>query len=409
MPKEWPAAGIDSGDLVQVLVDAGLDDPRMRDAPLWIKYETKPLWSRVHQSMGLGSTGAAIALALYEATQAGRPSVSYSRHKGFYSRARRHPLLSYRKVIQAVEELEAGGWIQHVKRNPGDRGWQSTMAATPEMMAEMQLIIAEAPPLKLAHPAKTIILRDANRTEIEVPRTKIVARMHKKIVRINEAVIASDLRDQTGTSLTAPVVRIFNRDARLTRGGRLYARGLSWQNLPDAERRRLTIDGQAVVELDFAALHPTMLYAEAGLSPPADSYFIEGWDRKLVKTAILVLLNCRSAKQGLTWLAANADFMPEPSRMTERVKLAAELMQEIKRKHSPIAAAFHSDAGARLMRSDSDLAISVLDEIISQGEVAFPVHDSFIVRASLRDLAEEAMGCAAHRYGLRDISINKKL
>ena len=119
-------------DHISLLVsDDDLPAPRRRDTPLWIKYETKPIWSALREALGVDPTGAAIAVALYEAERMGRASVSYSRHKGYYSKARRHPLLTYRRTLKAVASLEEGNWITHLKQAPGGRGWQSPPAATP--------------------------------------------------------------------------------------------------------------------------------------------------------------------------------------------------------------------------------------------------------------------------------------
>ena len=53
----------------------------------------------------------------------------------------------------------------------------------------------------------------------------------------------------------------------------------------------------------------------------------------------------------------------------------------MKAKHADIAHAFGSDAGARLMRKDSDLAEQVVLDMIRQGVVPLSVHDSYIVPA----------------------------
>lgn len=81
---------------------------------------------------------------------------------------------------------------------------------------------------------------------------------------------------------------------------------------------------------------------------------------------------------------------------TDALRKARSLIEAIKSRHARIAHTFHSDAGARLMRIDSDMAEAVLVRlIIGQGIETLPVHDSFIVQASKRDLLEAAMVAAA--------------
>ena len=49
-------------------------------------------------------------------------------------------------------------------------------------------------------------------------------------------------------------------------GGRLF--GGWWQNLPKHERHRIRIDGEPVVDLDFASMFPRLAYLKVGLAPP---------------------------------------------------------------------------------------------------------------------------------------------
>ena len=63
--------------------------------------------------------------------------------------------------------------------------------------------------------------------------------------------------------------RVFN-DRELTTGGRFY--GGWWQSVPKAYLRHLAVNGKRMVEIDYSNLHPVILYAEAGATPPVDCY-----------------------------------------------------------------------------------------------------------------------------------------
>lgn len=87
---------------------------------------------------------AAIALALYaEGVGQGRPT-SYSRSKPHYERPQRYRsrLYTYRKVVGAVNQLEELRLIDHQKTKPGDRGWQSSMLPTPELLELVHSVVA---------------------------------------------------------------------------------------------------------------------------------------------------------------------------------------------------------------------------------------------------------------------------
>lgn len=366
-----------------------------RDIPLAIKYETSSIWPEIKRLFGVDATGAAIAMALLEASLADKMT-SYSRSRQFYDVRDCHPMISYRKVTRAADALDAGGWIIHHKQCPGGRGWQSAMAATPEFLGALNRL---ARPLPLAIPRKTVILRNEHGQSIDVPKTRMVGRMERKISEFNEVLAVTDARTADGVSVGATVVRIFNEN--MNRGGRLYGLGASWQNIPAKERPRISIDGEPVVELDYSTLHPSLLYAEVGQAPPHDCYAIGNWPRPLVKKALLVLINASNLHQVRRYIA-HCDEMAAlgPADEQDALHTASRVIGDIKAVHRPIAKFFHDDTGARLMRVDSDLAVAVMSKLLRQGILALPVHDSFLVPARHADALEDAMLESAVDLGL---------
>lgn len=376
-----------------------------RQVPLFVKFETRPIWSSVKGRFEVDATGAAMITALVEAHGIGQ-AVSYSRSKMFYCNRTCHPLLTFRRTVGAADALDAGGWIHHARQVPGGRGWQSAMAATEQLVEAFTEIVQGHPRLKLLTPRQAIILRDDGGRPIDCKQTREVDRMERQVAALNEAVTGSEVLTMEGQNVTATMTRIFN--GSLARGGRCYAGGASWQNMPAADRKRVTIDGEVVVELDFTALHPAMLYAEAGAPMPSDPYAIDGWPRDLVKLGMLTAINARNIHAARLSIAHS-------NRMTEvaepgsqaALTLASRLLEAIREAHRAIAGAFFSDAGARLMRKDSDLAVQIMLDLQRQGIIALPIHDSFLVAASQKDALEVAMLRSAHAIGLREIRIKQ--
>lgn len=369
--------------------------------PLGVKYETKPLWAEIELTFGVGATGAAVVIAAFEASFTGL-SVSYSRNRNYYGR-HRHRLLKYEAVCQAVDLLAAAGWVHHYKQAPGNRGWQSAFEATPELIDTMQRILAGKPRLKLARLPQTTILRDENGKPLDYNRTRQIDRQDRKTEGFNEAISAAAINHAEPSNvvglptLACPLARIHNKN--FGRGGRFYAMGASWQNIKSEARRALTIDGEPAVELDFDGMHIAMLYAEAGLPLPRDCHDISGWPRKLVKVATFTLINATTEKAARMSIAHSEHLgeLAEPGSQ-DAIGKARALIEAIKNRHAPIAGQLHSDAGARLMRKDSDIAEAVMAELIlRRGIVALPIHDSFLVPASKRDELQEAMMEAAHK------------
>ena len=366
-----------------------------RDIPLAVKYETSAIWPEIKRLFGVDATGAAIAMALLDAALADKMT-SYSRTRAFYDARDCHPLLSYRKVIRAVGMLDAGGWLINRKQCPGGYGWQSSMAATPEFCQALKGLIR---PLPLEIPRNPVILRDKEGRSIDLPKTRMIGRMERKVIDINEALASTDVRTSAGVPIGAGVVRIFNET--MDRGGRLYGLGTSWQNIPATERPRISIDGEPVVELDYSTLHPSLLYAEVGAIPPHDCYAIGNWPRPLVKKALLVLINASNLHQVRRYLAHCPEMAAlGPADEQDALHTASLVIADIKRVHQPIAKFFHSDAGARMMRVDSDLSSAILSKLLRQGIVALPVHDSFLVQVRHIDALENAMLESAADLGL---------
>jgi len=375
------------------------DHEQERDIPLAVKYETKPIWPEVRATFNVDATGAAVMVAAFEAYFTGRP-VSYSRNKNFYG-PHRHHLITYKQVLTAVDRLAAAGWIHHYKQAPGARGWQSSFEATPELIDVMHEILAHKPRLRLARLQSATILRDDKGKPMAYRVTRELERQDRRTQRFNAIITAAriELPGQNVTSLSGlacPMARIYN--LTFNRGGRFYAMGPSWQNIPKELRATITISGEPVVELDFDGMHISMLYAEAKLPLPRDVYAIDGWPRKLVKVATFTLINAKN-ESSARFSIANSDLMAklaEPGSQ-DAIAKAAALIKAIKRKHEPIRDQLHSDAGARLMRLDSIIAESVMAVMLEdKGIVTVPLHDSFICPASKHDELHEAMVSAAY-------------
>jgi hypothetical protein len=367
---------------------------------LSLRFDTKRFWPDFRRELKVDQTGAAIIVDICSTPD----EVAYSRTARHYDIPHRYrnPIYTWRKVVSQVDYLHKLGLVEHDKRPPGWRGWQSTIKATDELRGICTGIIGGAQ-LTLAKPAEVIMLRDQKGKLLDYSDTRDLDRMRRRIERFNEAIMSGVL-DPT---IAAPMARIFNRD--MTRGGRFYAMGTSWQNIKSEARKSLTIGGEPVVELDYRTLHPAILYAESGAPMPNDCYELTGWPRKLVKVAVLTLINAPTIHKARYSIAHNDRMaeLAEPGSQ-EALSRADQLIRDIKRLHKPIAKSFHSDAGARLMRIDAALAETVMNIMLAQGIVVLPVHDSFLVPASKRDELEAAMLEAAHKAGFYALQVSAK-
>ena len=150
------------------------------------------------------------------------------------------------------------------------------------------------------------------------------------------------------------------------------------------------------VELDYSNQHPSILYAQAGATRPADCYSgvirpkclsdgVKQEDlRDAVKAAFNAMLNSlkplRQAPNGVS-----------PSRFG---LTWAELSQAIMSFHEPIAHHFYTGVGLRLQRLDSDIAEKVLLHFAQSGIAILPLHDSFLMHNGYEASLEPVMRSA---------------
>lgn len=148
------------------------------------------------------------------------------------------------------------------------------------------------------------------------------------------------------------------------------------------------MNDEEVVELDYAQLHPKMLYALAGTTLEFDAYTIDEWPRPVVKNAFNVLVNANTQQAAIGAISRNLGG-------AEAVPKAGRLITAIRKCHKPIAQYFGSGEGLRLQRIDSDMAVRVHLEMLKRGEHVLSIHDSFIARSQyapdLRNVMHETL------------------
>ncbi len=372
-----------------------------RDKPLVLRLDFRPFASDLQDAVGCRLTPTEMALIF---TLADSEEVhSYSRSAAFYDRPRRYQngLFTRKKVVGAVDRLARMGWLENWVQSVGVRGRQSTASATPELVDLYgQVIGGDKPALLL--PRETVILKDENKILVDYRDTAQARSMRRGLERYNEALGGIDV---SGAKVS-PVVRIFNRS--FDRAGRFYCHGDSWQNIKSSERSLILLDGESTVELDFVSIHPTILYGERGLTPPPDCYDIEGYPRKAVKRATLILLNALTERQAIGSIVDTLDPAIACPRSTQAHHAARDMVAKIKLKHAPISDAFGSDAGARLMSMDAKIMANIIGDLLCQGIVPLCIHDSVIVPASKASVAREVMAKAANDVLGFDVAVSLK-
>ena len=178
-------------------------------------------------------------------------------------------------------------------------------------------------------------------------------------------------------------------------GGRFY--GGWWQQIPSKQRRLIRIDGALTVEADYSSIHPRILYAWANTPFPQGDFYDLGlpdWKgkdidknrRDIVKRYVNAVINARGR-----YRLSKADE-------TTLGISSSDLKELLYTKHTPIKEFFNSGAGLKAQRADSNIANDVMLGMAEIGEVALPVHDSFIVRESMAGYLKELMRKAFKKH-----------
>lgn len=255
-------------------------------------------------------------------------------------------------------------WTRTLVRRRADRihfaataeteGWRNTLAAYNAFLAEQDIRIE--PPAELTE-EWVANLNDASREAVQLFRPEL---------------------------FRTALYRVFNdgtaEQAAFDKGGRLV--GAWWINAPKEVRAHITIDGEPTVELDYSACHPRMLYHELGLEAPDDPYDIPEI-ADLERHSQLKTGHYRPAVKWLTQVLLNGRGRPDLVPVPERISIppgipVRDLAAMIERHHAPVAASFQTRAGLRLMKIESDIALSIIAKAIKKGRIVLPVHDSFI-------------------------------
>ena len=394
------------------------DEDLDRDHPLVLRYNPPEGWL---QPLALPSASARheqaraqIAAIALDKAQHQQPWISYSRNRNHYSRRGRrydeHPeLYQYSIIPPSVDALVTAGYLKAITapRDP-NCGRQSTFRATPALI---EALGAVPPPVAKPKQRALVQLRDEQKQLIDFTDTEKTHRMRGRLVKINEAIgahkieLPAGIGERYGDLLVidrscinlgnTAYFRIFNVDFR--NGGRMY--GHWTQSLPKAIRKQLTINGEPVAEPDYLAHHLCILYALEGLRPPGNPYEIEGWDREIVKRAVLIAINAKNLASTIGAIIYWYEIIRDK---------AARLVEAIKRKHKLIEKYFHSGAGLWLQRIDSDMAERVVLEQSRQGNPVLPVHDSFVAPARLEGAVREQMDEAFETIISRERGASRK-
>jgi hypothetical protein len=236
--------------------------------------------------------------------------------------------------------------------------------------------------------------------------------MRKKLIEINKVNTNAKICYKE-LDLSVKVVAIFRGNFDLY--GRLHSRGLNYyQGYSKEERIQFTINGKPVVELDFKALHPYLLYAAEGIQYEGDPYSAvceHEKARPFLKQILLRMLNCgtfqKAALSADEWLEKEERKKAKRDGREPLIKILLEnnlidadaryksgkYIHKFREAHNPIGKYLlrGKESGLKLMNKDAKIALEVCSHFAKKNVPILSIHDSFIIQEDYKTELEQIM------------------
>ena len=328
--------------------------------------------------------------------------IGYSRAKSQYSRESRLGQLffGYRPMMRVIDGLETLGYLESHKGFQDlstGRSRQSRMRATSKLISLINNYDV-LPSMISREEENVLLLRDKEGNDIPYPETESCTEMRDKLTSYNAfleqheialSLPIEEVRELLLSRQSSPIdytrkrlFRVFSQDFKS--GGRFY-KGW-WQEMPSELRPYITIDGETASELDYGGQHLLLSYALKDheyqwLRGPDDPYEIKtvkNADRALMKQVFLTCLNAESKEKAV--LSIRSEINKNYKELKSTNDVINSLIDATIENHPELSDSFFTGAWAELQYRDSLIADYVLSDMQARGQVALPVHDSFIVK-----------------------------
>jgi hypothetical protein len=304
---------------------------------------------------------------------------------------------SFPKLLDALAAPE----LNYVKQRTGEfsgmpgKSRRTTIRAGAGLIALIEKHGITFEDLRVPVSEEVIILKRPKRNfadeggSIEYEDTATTKRLRADVREINSWLAQADIKfdpsvyDRPVDTRARQLFRYF-ANGRFDSGGRLF-RGF-WETLPKQARLHgITIEGEPVVELDYAQLNPSLAYAEVKTSPPpGDAYTLPGFEhyRDGVKKVFNAMLFDKQRRTKFP--KGTKEFFPRGTKFMDVAQL-------IRQKHPKLATMLSAGRGYRLMFLESEIIMRVLLHLRYRSIVALPVFDSVVVKSSAVNTVQAIM------------------
>lgn len=355
-----------------------------------------------------------------------RHFVYYSARYNEYIVPKKYDPLSigYRPFVKTIDELTKLGLIKTKRGYNLKPARRSRMIATSKLnkiINKYNVVVSDV----LELPIDEIQLKDKNKKFIDfidspsITKSRNIlkkynALLHKTTISLKQVKQVKDYVNENNykiDTLKQSYHRIFSNSS-WQQGGRFY--GPWWQYITNDKekielRKYLLINNKPTVELDYNSIHIHLLYDKENkvLDNSSDAYTLSGYEdkRAMVKTAILIAINCSSDKY-YSQTVANA----LSSKKTFQKGINYKKIVEVFKQHHPsIAKYLFSGAGIKLQNIDSQIAEYIIMKMTNKKIPVLNIHDSFVVERKYQHELKKVMTATFKYFKLKSLpTINAK-
>lgn len=360
-------------------------------------------------------------LALAMAMGLSPPLVAVSLRKSDQKRTRYEPS-GFRQLSTVVPLLAEAGVVELVKSKK--RGSASTIEPVPGLVEAIRALEGLSPAsfgradgeetIILARTTVDVFTQERESELVDYEDTPGTHRFREELRRINDHLAHADVgyvgppRDENRRLLDlSPRARFLHRtfnipapkrkgkeplppvtdaDKRFDRGGRLYHRGIFWQQLGKDLRRHVRIDGEETAYLDFASMYLRLALLAVGVEPPTGDLYrsIAGIENVEHRDGIKKVLNAMFFREG------ELKRLPRGTRnlLPENLRSAVAVSGAIKTAFPVLASVFGTRKGFELTFTESQILVAALLRLNEASITALPIHDGMMVPKSRADEAK---------------------
>jgi hypothetical protein len=376
----------------------------------------------------------AIACVLYNLSfslRSSKAKVGITLNENYFSKStvyngvdtgRKVSYTAFREVIQwlcetGLVQLELGGVRSWKKNTRGSGGDVMPDKVEPTKLSMSKLLedkiracyqdISELPTIP-----DVIQVRDKDKNVIEKPlgyQQKKLVKMLNSYNKYSRRFIISVLDDSFDIQLR----KVYNNSS-FKNGGRSYVIGEGTTIMARTFRKKIKIDGEDTVEIDFKSLHPSLIaeICDVVLPEGFDPYGIsmDGYDpkalRKICKIAFLCMFNARDFDQALAAVTnelrslkdeETEEHLPtlwKQQGLVPPVIGVKAILQNLAEHNMYAAEWMFSGKGVNLQYIDSQIMDLIIQQFMDIDEFVLPVHDSIIVQERLKEFGENSMRVA---------------